>query len=177
MTEHDDPSRPPEVELEEEVISRSQIKREMHALQKLAERLLQLKPAQWKKLGFGTSMLAALEESTRIKNHIAIRRHIKRVAKLLNNEDTEKLDQLFARMDDKDFQDKAGLQRLEQWRERLLMDGDAALQKLLDDYPKADRQQLRQLIRAGRKERENDEPSTAQRKLFKYIKELDGYVE
>jgi len=177
MSENDEPSSITESEQDEELISRSQIKREMHALQKLAERLIGLKPGQWSKLGFGSVMMAALEESTRIKNHIAIRRHIKRVGKLLNNEDTEKLDQLFARMDDKDFQDKAGLQRLEQWRERLLTEGDKALQVLLDDHPKADRQQLRQLIRAGRKERETESSGTAQRKLFKYIKELEGFLD
>jgi len=172
MNDYEDLESQQDGEAEEELVSRSQLKREMLALQALGERLIKLKPAQWNTLGFGSSLMEALEESTRIKNHVAIRRHIRRVAKLLNEEDTTKLNQLFTRMDDKDFQDKDAFHRLEQWRERLINEGDDALQKLLDDYPKADRNQLRQLIRASRKEREKEKTPSAQRKLFKYIRGL-----
>ena len=175
MKDHQDPDQYPDDE--EILVSRAQLKREMKALQTLAERLMGLKQAQWQTMGFSLSLMEALEESTRIKNQNALRRHSKRVARLLSEEDTSKLEQLLKRMDDKDFQDKEAFHRLEQWRERLITQGDDALQKLLDDYPKADRNRLRQLIRASKKERESDKTPVAQRKLFKYIRELSEFNE
>jgi ribosome-associated protein len=72
------------------------------------------------------------------------------------------------------------LHRLETLRDRLLADDDA-LTKLLNEYPGADGQQLRTLIRAGRKEAQNNaalQPGQdPQRKhfraLFQALKTLD----
>ncbi len=160
-------------EQEPEGPSKSERKREMLALQKLGERLVGLNPKRWQEFQFGPAMLAALEESRRIKSHIAMRRHYRRLGKLLRDEDVALVEELFRRMDDEHFQDTRRFHRLEQWRERLLNEGDDALQALLAQCPDADRQHLRQLIRAGRKEREQERPPAAQRKLFKYLKELD----
>jgi ribosome-associated protein len=53
-----------------------------------------------------------------------------------------------------------------------LQEGDAAINDLLAQCPEADRQQLRQLVRAGVRERQSERPPAAQRKLFKYLREL-----
>ncbi|MCW8889146.1 MAG: DUF615 domain-containing protein [Sedimenticola sp.] len=158
---------------EEPIISRSEIKRQMHALQTLAERLASLKPAQWEQFTFSESMREALQETLRIKSQNALQRHIKRLAKLLSKEDTAQIEALFARMDDHALQDTQRFHRIEQWRDRLLKGDDKTLSDLLDICPKADRQHLRQLIRSGKKELELSKPPSAQRKLFRYLRELD----
>ncbi len=158
---------------EELIISRSEIKRQMHALQTLAELLASLKPAQWEQFNFSESLMEALHETLRIKSQNALQRHTKRLAKLLNKEDTTQIEQLFARMDDRALQDTKRFHRIEQWRDRLLAGDDKTLSDLLDICPKADRQHLRQLIRSGKKEQELSKTPTAQRKLFKYLRELD----
>ncbi|MDF1529971.1 MAG: ribosome biogenesis factor YjgA [Sedimenticola sp.] len=158
---------------DELVISRSEIKRQMHALQTLAARLAELKPAQWEQFNFTESMMEALRETLRIKSHNALQRHTKRLAKLLSKEDTEQVELLFSRMDDRALQDSKRFHRIEQWRDRLLTGDDKTLSDLLDICPKADRQHLRQLIRSGKKEQELAKPPAAQRKLFKYLRELD----
>jgi ribosome-associated protein len=159
---------------DENIVSKSEIKREMLALQDLGERLLTLKPQAWEKLNFSSTMLAALQESTRIKSHNAIRRHVRRLGKLLREEDTDQVQQLFDRMDNKHLEDVQQFHRLERWRDRLMEEGDEALNELLDEYPNADRQQLRQLVRVAQKEQLQGKSPAAQRKIFKYLREISG---
>ena len=158
---------------EEEQPSKSAIKREMLALQQLGERLVGLKPQLWEQFDFGPAMRDALEESRRIKSHNAMRRHVRRLGKLLQQENSELVEQLFARMDHEQLRDTQHFHRLERWRDRLLDEGDRVLGELLDECPNADRQQLRQLVRQARKERSEQKPPTMQRKLFRYLRELD----
>ncbi len=158
---------------EKEEISKSEIKREMRALQALGERLAGLKPALWEQFGFSPEMLGALEESRRIRSHIARRRHFRRLGKLLRHEDRERVHALFERMDNAHLEDSRRFHRLEQWRDRLLTGGDPVLNELIARCPGADRQRLRQLVRQARKEAQREQPPAASRRLFRYLKELE----
>ncbi|PPD19009.1 MAG: hypothetical protein CTY24_11965 [Methylobacter sp.] len=62
----------------------------------------------------------------------------------------------------------------ERWRDRLLTEGDQALSELLEEYPEADRQQLRQLIRNGQKEKAGGKPPKSSRLLYRELKTLFG---
>jgi ribosome-associated protein len=66
----------------------------------------------------------------------------------------------------------AMLHRAEQWRERLIADGDAALTELLAEHPHANRQHLRQLARNAHDERLKNKPPHAYRELFRELREL-----
>ena len=110
MQEHEDLLY--DEESDENIVSKSEIKRQMLALQELAERLMSLKPQAWEKLNFSSTMMEGLQESTRIKNLNARRRHVRRLAKLLTEEDTEQVQQLFDRMDNKHMQDVQQFHRL-----------------------------------------------------------------
>jgi len=160
-------------EEEIELVSKSEIKREMQTLQALGERLVKLNPGMWAQFNFSQAMMDALDESLRIKSHNAMRRHIRRLGKLLREEDAGQVSRLFERMDNEHLQDTQYFHRLERWRDRLLAEGDSALQELLDICPNIDRQHLRQLIRVGRKEREQGKSPTASRKIFKYLRQLE----
>ena len=153
--------------------SRSELKRQMHALQTMGQRLISLKEAQWVALGFSDTLLEALRESKRIKSQNALRRHVRRLGKLLSLEDTARVEQLFQHADTQALKERQRFHRLEQWRDRLVKGDDVTLSNLLDICPKADRQRLRQLIRNSKKELEMQKPPAAQRKLFKYLRELD----
>lgn len=159
---------------DENFVSKSEVKRQMLAFQILGERLMSLKPAAWEALNFSQSMMEALHESTRIKHPNARRRHVRRLGKLLQEEDTEQVQQLFDRMDNKHLEDVQHFHRLERWRDRLVDEGDAALSELLNEYPNADRQQFRQLIRIAQKEQQQEKPPAAARKIFKLLREVSG---
>lgn len=153
-------------------VSKSEIKRDLLALQKLAERLLELSPSQWEQLSFDRNMMEALQESRRVKGHNAMRRHIRRLGKLLREEDSERIATLFKRIDGRHEEEIRRFHRLEHLRDRLMQGGDAAMTELLQLCPVADRQRIQQFVRAGKRELELEKPPAAQRKLFKYLKEL-----
>ena len=146
----------------------------MLALQKLGERLSQTPASQLARMPLSEDMRAALAEAARIKSHNALRRHYRRLGKLLREEDLEAIRHVF---DEIDGRHQAGVDRfhaLERWRERLIDGGSEAFGEFLDTFPGADRQHLRHLIQAVQREREKEQPPAAYRKLFKYLREVSG---
>jgi ribosome-associated protein len=154
--------------------SKSQLKREMHALQDLAKRLVALPRAELEHLDLSASTWAAIDETSRIKDLRALRRHHKRIAKLLAQEDTDAVHALMHEKDELARKEAARHHRVERWRERLIEEGDDALRVFLEQVPGADRQQLRSLMRAAQRDRDRGKPESA-RKLFRALRDaLDG---
>ncbi|MEA3277665.1 MAG: ribosome biogenesis factor YjgA [Pseudomonadota bacterium] len=151
--------------------SKSEIKRELLALHDLAERMIALPRAELERLDLSDAAWAALDETPRIKDLRARRRHVKRIAKLLAREDATAVRSLIGEKAELAQQAAARHHRVERWRERLIAEGDQALTELLNQFPGADRQQLRQLVRAAQRDREKGRPD-AQRKLFRFLRGL-----
>lgn len=146
----------------------------MLVLQQLGERLTTLSSRELSRLPMSDALREAVEESRRIKSLNALRRHYRRLGKLLRREDLDSIQQVISDLDD---HHKAGVDRfhaLERWRERLLAEERDAFGDFLQAYPSADRQQLRQLVLAARREQEQDRPPVAYRKLFKFLREVAG---
>ncbi len=152
--------------------NKSALKREMVSLQKLAERLLEFSPERLSPLGFSGKLMDALAEGRRLKVANARRRHLRYLARLLSQEDGAAAEQFILDIDAKHAASTRQFHQLEQWRDRLIEEGDAAIEALLQAYPDADRQQLRQLIRNARRERDQGKPPAAARKLFKWLRGL-----
>jgi ribosome-associated protein len=155
-----------------DIVSKSQIKREMQALQDLGKQLTDLNDSQLGKLPLGDKLLAAIEESRNIKQHIARKRHLKFIGKLLREEDEEAIRNGLDILLNQDKAATARFHRMEQWRDRLIGEGDGVLAEFINEYPGADRQQLRQLIRNAQKEAAANKPPKSFRQLFKLIREL-----
>ena len=151
--------------------SKSQVKRELHALQNMAEQLTMLPRTDLEGLGLGEATWEAIDETARIKDRRALRRHYKRIANCLARENTEPLQDLLAAREQHARQAAARHHELERWRARLIDEGDSALTELLDAYPAADRQQLRALVRAAQRDTEVGRPD-APRKLFRFLRDL-----
>jgi ribosome-associated protein len=151
--------------------SKSQIKREFQALQDLAERMTAMPRAELERLKLSEATWVAVDETPRIKDVRAKGRHFKRIAKLLVAEDMEAVHALMDRKEATAREAAARHHRVEYWRERLIDEGDGALTELLHLCPAADRQRLRQLMRAARRDREKDK-ADAPRKLFRFLREV-----
>jgi ribosome-associated protein len=151
--------------------SKSARKRERLALQDLAEEMLGLPRAALEGLGLGPDTWAAIDETARIKDRRAMRRHVKRVANCLARENTAPLQALLDARAEQARQATARHHRVERWRARLIEEGDAALTELLNAYPQADRQRLRAAVRAAERDAERGRPE-APRKLFRLLREL-----
>ncbi|MBT8766245.1 ribosome biogenesis factor YjgA [Pseudomonas boanensis] len=153
--------------------SKSQIKRELHALQDLGERLTTLKPDVLAKLPLTDALQKALAEAPKHKAHIARKRHIQYIGKLMREQDIDAIVGLIDQLDSSTRQYNERFHGLERWRDRLIEGGDAALESFVAEYPETDRQHLRGLIRHAQHEAAHNKPPAAARKVFKYIRDLD----
>lgn len=155
--------------------SRSQQRREALGVLELAEQLAAQSPAQLEKLPIPEALLPHIADTRRITAHIARKRQLAFLAKQMRREDEETLDAIRDALDAGSETSKRGvalMHKAEDWRTRLLDGGDAALAALLDEYPAADRQRLRQLVRNALDERARNKPPRAFREIYQLLREL-----
>jgi ribosome-associated protein len=155
--------------------SRSEQRRAALDVLALGEKLVALSEAQLAKLPIPEELLPHIRDAKRITSHVAHKRQLAFLAKQMRREDDEALDAIRDALEvggDAARRETAALHRVETWRERLLDDGDAALAELLAEYPAADRQHLRQLVRNAIDERNRNKPPHAFRELFRELREL-----
>lgn len=155
--------------------SRTRQRQEALEVRSLAEQLVALPPAQLARLPVPDELMQHIRDTQKVTSHIAHKRQLQFLAKQMRREDERTLEAIRDALDEGGEAAKreaATLHRTEQWRERLLAGGDAALGELLDEYPQADRQHLRQLIRNAGEERLKNKPPHAFRELFRELREL-----
>ena len=155
--------------------SRSELRRAALDVLALGEKLVALSEAQLAKLPIPEDLLPHIRDAKRITSHVAHKRQLAFLAKQMRREDDEALDAIRDALDaggDAARRETAALHRVETWRERLMVDGDAALAELLTEHPAADRQHLRQLVRNAIDERNRNKPPHAFRELFRGLREL-----
>ncbi len=160
-------------EEQEEIIwvSKSEIKRDAEALKKLGEKLVELTKAKLDKIPLEDALLEAVNLAQRLQKE-ARRRQLQYIGKLLRGMDVEPIQAALEKLENKHQQQQAMLHKLELLRDTLVAKGDDALTDFLADYPHADRQHLRNLIRTASKEKEQNKPAKAYREIFQYLKEI-----
>lgn len=156
--------------------SRSQQRRDALDVLALGEQLVAMSAAQLARLPIPEALLPHIRDSQRISSYIARKRQIAFLAKQMRKLDDEALDAIRDAMSkdgDAAKRETASLHRVEALRDALLGDdGDAAMTELLDAYPHADRQHLRQLVRNAHDERKRNKPPRAYRELFRELRDL-----
>jgi ribosome-associated protein len=153
--------------------SKSQRKREMHALQDLGEQLVALSAEQLKKVPMPETLADAVHEARRMTKHEARRRQMQYVGKLMRSIDPAPIQ---AQLDVFSGLSKTAVarqHRLERLRADLLED-EKTLQTIGETWPDADFRQLRTLRRNALKEREQNKPPRAFRELFRVLRVLDA---
>ena len=154
--------------------SKSQRKRDAKALQQLGAELVALNAGQLDDLQMPDDLRDAIELARRIREKTGRKRQLLYIGKLLRQTDAEPLQRQLDAMRLQDREATARLHRLEHWRDRLIEEGDSALAELLETFPHADRQHLRQLLRNARLERDRDQAPKTARQLVRYLRELDA---
>ncbi|MGB3434083.1 ribosome biogenesis factor YjgA [Achromobacter sp.] len=133
--------------------SKSQVKREMHALLDLGKQLIDLSPERLKQLPLAERLYEAIRTAQRTTGREGKRRQVHFVGKLMRDAPADEIRTQLDIWENGSREETATMHRLEMVRDRLL-DDDEALTKLLNSNPQADVQQLRALIRAARKEKQ-----------------------
>ncbi len=158
-------------ELDSGRASKSARKREIEALQVLAERMTGLSDKELQRLGVGEQLRAAIDLVRPMRPSGARNRQVKHCVKFM---DSDELTEVAAYLDDRQSQQVAINQefhQLERWRDRLISEGDEALNALFNEYPDLDRQRTRQLARDAAREKNTGKPTGAGRKLFRFLRE------
>ncbi|MCV6627718.1 MAG: DUF615 domain-containing protein [Cellvibrionaceae bacterium] len=139
---------------EEELISRSQIKREMQELQDLGESLVEMSKKQLAHVPLPASLSAAIVEARRLKSREAKRRQIQFIGKLMRDIDMAPIDAAMEKIRTQGQRHQLQREQSIGWAERMISEGPGAVEEFLQQYWAGDRQQLRQLQRSAAKEAE-----------------------
>ncbi|PXX46567.1 ribosome biogenesis factor YjgA [Undibacterium pigrum] len=163
-----------EFEPEYERPSKSQLKREMTALQKLGQELVEQPRERVKRVPMPEDVRDAILECQQIKDHEGRRRQMQYVGKKMRTLDEEEIALIQKTIDSWKGASKAetaAMHALERRRDKLLAD-DNALTELMAEHPQLDVQQLRTMIRNARKEQAENKPPKAYREIFQILKDL-----
>ncbi len=151
--------------LEQDTLSKTRMKREMHALQNIGERLIELNRNQLKEFCLPDTLFEAIIQAKKIKKNGARRRQIQYIGKLMREIEINRIKEKLATWDGISNQHTAWIYNLERWRKNLLKDRNAFTEFALQ-YPEANLQRIRILIRNTHKEMNYDKPSKSFRALF-----------
>ncbi|HEY8101240.1 MAG TPA: ribosome biogenesis factor YjgA [Burkholderiaceae bacterium] len=165
-----------EFEQEYERPSKSQLKREMTALQKLGEELIAEPRDRVKRVPMPEDVRDAILECQLIKDHEGRRRQLQFVGKKMRTLEEHEIAIIQKTIDSWKGASKAetaAMHALERRRDKLLGD-DNALTDLLAEHPELDAQQMRTLIRNARKEQAASKPPKAYREIFQILKQLQA---
>jgi len=152
--------------------SKSQIKREMQELQELGTTLVKLPAKELAKIPLPDPLTEAIELARKITGHGGLRRQMKYIGKLMRDIDTEAIQLTMEKLRQNKQQAASEFHQVEQWRDRLIADGNEALSDFLNQHTEADRQHLRQLMLNAQKEAKLNKPPKSSRQLFRYLRDL-----
>lgn len=156
--------------------SKSQIKREMEALQDMGEELVELGRDRLAKIDLPDKLREAVRDWQRFTKHEARRRQMQYIGRLMRDIDPAPIRAALDEIKGISAAATARQHALERLRTRLLED-EAVIGEIARDYPGADLQHLRQLRRNALKEQEQQKPPRAFRELFRVLRELQSNEE
>ena len=157
----------------EEAPSKSELKRRMSALQTRGETLVTLNEQQLARIPIDDDrLLEAVREARQIRSNSARRRHLQYIGKLMRDIDPAPIQRALDELHQRHQQANEDFHRLEQLRDDVLLAGLKGVEFVVDVWPEADRQQLRQILLQHQRELKLGKPPEAARKLFRYLREL-----
>jgi len=156
---------------QEEKKSKSQVKRELHALEKLGEQLTRLPDGKIKGMGLPEELIKAIRFARTITTRSAGKRHRQYIGKLMRSVDLEPVQRALAEINGEHRESTGRFQELERLRDGLVEDIPGVFEEVLERYPQIERQRLMQLVRGARREKELDKPPRSYRALFAYLRE------
>lgn len=152
--------------------SKTQLKKEMQALQDLGAQLVALNRDQLAKVSMPDHLLTAVRDHQRFKKHEAKRRQLQYIGRLMRDVHAAPIQAALDDLNGVSAVEIARQHRIERQRERLLED-EAVLFEIADAHPGADLQRLRVLRRNALKERERDKAPRAFREIFRVLRDID----
>jgi ribosome-associated protein len=152
--------------------SKSQLKRDMQALQDLGAQLVALGKESLAKVNLPEDLRAAVRDAQRFTKHEARRRQLQYVGRLMRDVDPAPIQAALDEINGVSAAANARQHALERLRVQLLED-ESVLGDIARRHPGADLQHLRQLRRNALKEQAENKPPRAFRELFRVLRTLE----
>jgi len=157
---------------EDDFLSRTQKKHAAEAAQDLGERLLDISNKQLQSLNLPENLYDAVQEAKNIKAFGGRKRQLQYIGKLMRNIELDHIVAFFDQLDNKNYALNAKFKNMEDWRDRLVSEGNDAVQAFQAEHPDADTQQLRQLVRNANNKKNEKLALKSKRAIFQYVKEI-----
>lgn len=162
------PSRPPREEIAERP-SKSQMKRDMLALQDMGENLVSLSDERLESLQLPERLMDAIQLARRIHAHEGRRRQMQFIGRLMREEvDVEAIRRLLESEHHQHRVDTAMMHEAERWREQLLTEA-TAIERWLQAWPDS-RKTIEPLLAAARAEFDGGVRGRHYRELFRLLR-------
>jgi ribosome-associated protein len=155
----------------EVVVSKTELKKDSKKIQDFGRKISQLTIKNIERFDFSSNTYEAIIDLKNLKSNSAKKRQVQYVGKLLRETD---LTHAFLTMKQLKVSSQKEIQRnhiIEGWRDMLLSNNDS-ITEFVDEYPKIDRQSLRQTISNAQKEKKDNKNPKYSRQLFKLIKDI-----
>ncbi|WP_339720748.1 ribosome biogenesis factor YjgA [uncultured Paraglaciecola sp.] len=161
-----------DVSEEDEQLSKTQIKAQMVAMQKLGESLVHLGQSSLAKVPMHEELLDAVMLARKIlRKKEGYRRQLQLIGKIMRNTDIAPIEQALSNIKSAHKKLNNAFHEIEILRDEILLQGDKKIDSIIADYPILDRQKLRQYVRQANKQQAENKPPKASRELFQYLKQ------
>ena len=150
---------------EHDLISKTQLKRQMKDLQDVGAELVKLSPEQLAHFDLPESLREAVLACKRFTKHEAIRRQLQYIGRIMRDLDAGPIAERLAALHAPSRRQTALLHVAERWRTDLLAD-PGCVARFVREFPEADPHRLRELVDAATEERRESRPPKRFRELF-----------
>lgn len=158
---------------DEQYVSKSQIKRDAEALQKLGTDLIKLTDHQLAHIPLDDELRDAILLARRIqKKHEGFRRQLQFIGKLMRQRDAAPIQAALDDLNGHHKKEVAAFHEIEQWRDRIVQQGAVAIDEFCQQYPQANRDELLSLHREHLQQQEHNKPPMASRRIFVILRKL-----
>lgn len=153
------------------ILSKSQVKRDMHKLQALGESFITMNEKQLATLPLSEELLDAIYIARKMPPKEARRRQIQYIGRLMREGNHDEIQAAVDKLQQRNDLHVHRQHQIERYRDLLISDDKNAFQSLVTNCPGIDIQRLRQLIRNAQKERDENQAPVNARKLFGFIRD------
>ena len=150
---------------EDDFISKTRRKKQMHELQQVGAELVALSPEQLARIEMPESLREAVEDARRFTRHEARRRQIQYIGRIMRDIDAGPIVEQLAALTAPSKRQTALFHVAERWRQELLADG-SALERFVKEFPEADPHRIRSMVDEAREEKRASRPPRRFRELF-----------
>ncbi|MCW8878827.1 MAG: DUF615 domain-containing protein [Kangiellaceae bacterium] len=156
--------------LEDEFVSKTQLKKEAKSLLDFGRELIQLSESKLNQLPLNETTLKAVREFHKQHGNIAKKRHMAFIGKCLRSDSAEEAREFLREDKFKQLRNEVpASESANQTLSNLIEQGDAFIQELLTANPSVERQVIRQLVRNYKNAKTEAKRKSAQQKLNDYL--------